>query len=150
MFQCENSDQVPTRPHKNKDPTNHGFWNPSLSWAVQPEGRIPKFMWFLLVPCIPCKSKAPLIMAASFVCMLAALMLQEPGLPDTSAFLGMQNFQKPVLQEYSVVLTEITSGSRLCLLRMLVFFFLLLLFFFFSCPRHYCCCRCCCWCCCCC
>ena len=36
--------QGPKRPHKHKDPTNHGFWNPRLSWA---ECRILVFMWSL-------------------------------------------------------------------------------------------------------
>ena len=32
------------RAHKHKDPTNYGFWNPALSWALKPNCRILIFI----------------------------------------------------------------------------------------------------------
>ena len=42
--------QGPKRPHTQKDPTSHGFWNPACLSALEPGCRILMFLWSLEPP----------------------------------------------------------------------------------------------------
>ena len=45
LFGCLVESTVGEKPHKQKGPPKHGFWNPPCFWALDPVCRILVFMW---------------------------------------------------------------------------------------------------------